>query len=73
MNPYLIAIIVIPAFLSGIAGLIKRPIVKLTLLILATVIYWAILQKYVDWAYTHPFNPKDGGARTFAYLVGCTD
>ncbi len=70
MNPYLITMIGIPALLSGSASFIKKPIIKWILLVIATVVFWAILQKYVDWAYTHPFNPNDGGPRTFAYLFG---
>ena len=70
MNPYTVTMVGIPVLLSVIASLAKKPVIKWTLLILATAIYWVILQKYVNWAFTHPFNPNDGGPRTFAYLFG---
>ena len=39
-------------------------------MIIATAIYWIILPKSVQWAYTHPFNPNDGAALSFSALFG---
>jgi hypothetical protein len=74
MNPYTIVMVGIPIILSIIASLSKRRLIKWILLIFATAIYWILLVQYVDWSYTHPFNPDDGGPRsmaaTFGWLIG---
>lgn len=70
MNPFAPWMIGLPALLSVAASMTAKRPIKWALLILATFVYWFILQKYVDWAFNHPFNPNDGGPRATAYLVG---
>ena len=39
-------------------------------LALATIVYGYLLCCFVDWAFTHPFNPADSGPRAFAAGFG---
>jgi zinc transporter ZupT len=70
MNPYTIPLFAIPAGITIAASLLKNKAWKWILLLLATFIFWGLLQPSVHWAYTHPFNPNDGGPKTFAFLFG---
>jgi hypothetical protein len=70
MNPFAIYMIGIPIVLSAIASILKRRIAKWILLVMATSTYWVLLVQYVDWSYTHPFNPNDGGPRAFSAVFG---
>ena len=70
MNPYVIPEYAIPALLTVAASLLKNKLCKWALLLLAILVFWGILQPSVHWAYSHPFNPNDGGPKTFALLFG---
>ena len=70
MNPYQIPLILLPAGITVVCSFLKQRALKWSLLLLATLTYWAILQLYVQWAYSHPFNPSDGGVRTGAFVFG---
>ena len=52
------------------ASLLKNGLWKWMLLLLAILTYWGFLQPFVQWAYSHPFNPNDGGPKVFALLFG---
>jgi hypothetical protein len=47
-----------------------RPLAQLLIVALGAFLCWRIALLSVDWAYRHPFNPNDGGAKTFVYLFG---
>jgi len=47
-----------------------RPLAQLLIVAVGTFLCWRIALWSVDWAYRHPFNPNDGGAKTFVYLFG---
>ena len=70
MNPSTIPLFAIPAGITIAASLFKNRAGKWILPVVATVIFWGILQPSVHWAYMHPFNPNDGGPKTFALLFG---
>lgn len=70
MNPYSIPLFAIPALITVAASLSKKRLSKWGLLLLAVITFWGILQPSVYWAFTHPFNPNDGGPKTFALLFG---
>jgi len=70
MNPYSLYLYSIPSFFAVISAFPKHRVSRLIFILIATGIYWYILPKYVDWAYTHPFNPNDGGPRAFSALFG---
>lgn len=70
MNPYMPYLYCIPGFIAIMSAFPKRRILRILFIIIAAGIYWAILPKYVSWAYTHPFNPNDGAALSFAALFG---
>ena len=70
MNPFEIPLVVLPAVITIYASFVRRRWVRLSLLLVATVVFWVMLQLTVDWAYSHPFDPDDGGPRTFAFLLG---
>lgn len=52
------------------ASLLNNKLWKWVFLLLAILTYWGILQLSVQWAYSHPFNPDDGGPKVFALLFG---
>ena len=66
----MIPLFVIPAGITIVASLLKNREWKWILLLIATVIFWGILQPSVHWAYQHPFNQNDGGPKAFALLFG---
>lgn len=70
MNPYAIPLYAAPALITIAASLLKNRLWKWILLFLAILAYWGLLQPYVQWAYSHPFNPNDGGPKVFALLFG---
>lgn len=70
MNPFSILLFGLPALLAITALALKKRWQVLLNLLAATLIYWYLLPKYVHWNYTHPFNPNDGAALTFAALFG---
>ena len=70
MNPLMLPLVAVPAAITIYASIVKRRWARLGLLLVATVIFWVILQLAVDWAFSHPFDPNDGGPRAFAFLFG---
>jgi len=70
MNPYSLYLYSIPSFFAVISTFPKHRVSRLIFILIAAGIYWYILPKYVDWAYTHPLNPNDGGPRSFSALFG---
>ena len=70
MNPFMLPLVAVPAAITIYASIVKRRWARLGLLLVATVIFWVILQLAVDWAFSHPFDPNDGGPRAFAFLFG---
>lgn len=69
-NPYEFHLYFWPAVLALLALFPKQRKFKVLILVLASIVYWAILQPSVEWAFNHPFNPDDGGPKTFAFLFG---
>lgn len=69
-NPYTARLLVPTVLLSVVAAFVDRAMVRIALLALATLTYWAALQSYVEWSFNHPFNPDDGGPKAFAFLFG---
>jgi hypothetical protein len=47
-----------------------RPAAQLLIVAIGALLCWRIALQSVDWAYSHPFNPNDGGAKSFVYLFG---
>ena len=70
MNPFTIPLIAIPAAITFYASFVKGRWARLGLLLVATMVFWLFLQVHVDWTFTHPFEPNDGGPRTVAFLFG---
>jgi len=70
MNPYTAWLYVPAVTLAVIAIFPRRRIIRFSILAVAAIGYWIVIPMYVDWAYTHPFDPDDGGPRTFASLFG---
>ena len=70
MNPYTLPLYLIPALMTFIGALAEKRITQVICIVMATCVFWLLLQGSVDWAYTHPFNPDDGAARSFAILFG---
>ena len=68
--------IVVLGLLAGIcAGLIPgnqpiRWLNRIYILLSSSCACWLLIMLHVDWAYTHPFDPNDGGPRTFSALFG---
>ena len=56
--------------MSIAASCFRKRVLRYYVLLVATVTFWGILQSRVGWAFSHPFNPNDGGPRTFAFLFG---
>lgn len=70
MNPFMIPLVVVPAAITIYASIVKRRWARFSLLFVATAAFWVFLQLAVDWAFSHPFDPNDGGPRAFAFLFG---
>lgn len=70
MNPYTIPLVVFPAAITIYASFVTRRWLRISLLCFATVLFWLVLQLHVDWTFSHPFNPDDGGPKAFALLFG---
>ncbi len=70
MNPYLIPLIAVPAGITLFASFLKRKWIRRILLLVAAAAFWAIRLPHVDWAYSHPFNPNDGGPKMLALFFG---
>ena len=70
MNPYLIPLIALPAGIALAASLMATKVWKWFLLLSSAFVFWVILQPFVQWAFLHPFDPNDGGAKTFALFFG---
>jgi len=70
VNPYTIPLIVVPAAITIYASVVRRRWVRISLLLVATVVFWLVLQPHVHWTFSHPFNPSDGGPKAFALLFG---
>jgi hypothetical protein len=70
MNPDTIPLIAVPAGLTLDASFRDHKWIRRGLLLAATVAFWVILNFHVDWTFTHPFNPDDGGPRMFALFFG---
>jgi hypothetical protein len=70
MNPYFIPLYAAPMLITTTASLLNNKLWKWVFLLLAILTYWGILQLSVQWAYSHPFNPDDGGPKVFALLFG---
>lgn len=74
-NPFWWPLYFPSAIVAFVAGCLpKRPkvfaVAQLCLLAVAAARFHVVLARSVDWSYTHPFNPDDGGPRTFAALFG---
>lgn len=74
-NPYDIPIFVAGIVSGAVAGLMAasgllRLIHCLYVLALGTCLSWLLLVPSVEWEYSHPFNPDDGGPITGALLFG---
>ena len=74
-NPYETPILALGLFAGIVAGLIpgKKTIAwlnRLYILLSAAFACWLLEIHYVDWSYTHPFDPSDGGPRAFVALFG---
>ena len=70
MNPFTLYLYGIPSLVAIVSAIPTHRNVRVILIIIATAIYWIILPKSVQWAYTHPFNPNDGAALSFSALFG---
>jgi len=70
MNTYNLYLYLIPCGIAVAGAFPKDKKIRILCLVIATAVYWYFLQKSVDWAYTHPFNPNDGGARSFSAVLG---
>ena len=70
MNPFTIPLIAIPVAITFYASFVKGRWARLGLLLVATKVFWLFLQAHVDWTFTNPFEPNDGGPRTVAFLLG---
>lgn len=70
VNPYTIPLIVVPAAITIYASSVGRRWVRISLLLVATVVFWIVLQPHVHWTFSHPFNPNDGGPKAVALLFG---
>lgn len=70
MNPYALYLYALPGVLAIASAFPQKRLVRFLLLVSAAGIYWLVLPNYVDWGYTHPFEPNDGAARSFALLFG---
>lgn len=74
-NPYDLAWLLAGIGSGVLAGSLKqglsfRPLAQLLIVALGAFLCWRIALQSVDWAYSHPFNPNDGGAKAFVYLFG---
>ena len=74
-NPFEAPILAIGLLAGIIAGLIpgKQPIRwlnRIYILLSGAFLAWGLEIYFVDWAYTHPFDPNDGGPRTVVALLG---
>ena len=74
-NPYQNPILALGALAGIIAGLIPgnqpiRWLNRLYILLSASCGCWLLFMLCIDWAYTNPFNPNDGGPRIFSALLG---
>jgi hypothetical protein len=70
MNPYTIPLIAVPAGITLYASFRNNKWIRRGLLFAATVVFWVIANIHVDWTFTHPFNPDDGGPRMGALVFG---
>ena len=70
MNPYTLPLIAVPAAITIYASSVKRRWVRISLLLVATIVFWLFLQPHVHWTFSHPFNPNDGGPKAVALLFG---
>ena len=74
-NPFETPILVI-GLISGIAaGLIPgrsrvRWINRIYILAVGACVSWFLHMRSVEWAYSHPFNPNDGGPLVMVALLG---
>jgi len=74
-NPYETPILALGLLAGIVAGFIPGTQIlawlnRLYILLSAAFVCWLLEIHYVDWAYTHPFNPNDGGPRAFVALFG---
>ncbi len=70
MNPYTVALDVAPGILAVAAALLNQRVLRIAVLAFASLCYWAILVRSVDWAYSNPVNASDGGPKAFASVFG---
>jgi hypothetical protein len=71
MNPYFHNLYLIPGCIAFLSAFLTNKIIRFISIIISTIVFWYLLQKSVDWAYTHPeIEPNDGGPRSFAALFG---
>jgi len=74
-NPYETPILALGLLAGIVAGLISgkqiiRWLNRIYILLSAAFVCWLLEIHLVDWAYTHPFDPNDGGPRAFAAIFG---
>jgi len=71
MNPYFYYLYLIPGSISLFGAFLTNKKYRIFSILISTIVFWYLLQKSVDWAYTHPeIDPNDGAARSFAALFG---
>jgi hypothetical protein len=75
MNPFTLPLYIIGISSGVISALISNRIkysriIKVIILLIGASICWVLQIESVEWAYNHPFNPNDGGAKTFVSLFG---
>ena len=70
MNPYTVPLVAVPAAITVFASVVKARWIRRSVLLLATAVFWLILQLHVHWTFSHPFDPDDGGPKAFAFLFG---
>ena len=74
-NPYEAPILALGLVAGIAAGLIPghqpvRWLNRMYILLSSSCGCWLLMMLCTDWAYTHPFDPNDGGPRIFSALFG---
>ena len=75
MNPFTLPLYIIGISSGAISALLPNKIkyskiIKVIVMLIGASICWVLQIESVEWAYSHPFNPNDGGAKTFVSLFG---
>ena len=71
MNPYIHYLYLIPGSIAVVGAFLTKKKLRLISVLISAILFWYLLQKSVDWAYTYPeIEPNDGGLRTIAAVFG---